>query len=125
MTFEQFEAGVERTRALLKQGSAPNHLVRMTARESRPCRDCGLMIYLVECKDGSLQPFDGDGQSHYVTCAKAEEHRGRIGPMGASDYKPSKYATPAASKPAPPPQPPASRQELLFGGAEPQKAYPD
>lgn len=124
MTFETFQAGVERTRELLREGSAPNHLVRMVARQSRPCRDCGLMIYLIECKDGSLQPFDGDAQSHYVTCPKAEEHRRRIGPMGASDYKPSKYV--AAPKPAaaPLPPPPSSRQESLFGTPV-EERYPD
>jgi hypothetical protein len=123
VTFEAFEAGVERTRALLKQGTAPNHLVRMVARDSRPCRDCGLMIYLIPCKDNSVQPFDGDGQSHYVTCPKAENHRRRIGPMGASDYKPSKYG--AAPKPAAvPPPPPASHQESLFGSPV-EERYPD
>ena len=92
MTLEQFESGVNRTRALLEHGSAQNHLVRMTARESRNCRDCGILIHLVPCKDGSLQPFDGDGQSHYTTCPKADEHRKRIGPMATRGFKPNTCA---------------------------------
>lgn len=132
MTFERFKAAVEHARVLLQTGTAPDPVIRMTARASRPCKDCGLMIHFVPAKDDSVQPFDGDGKSHYLTCSAAEEHRARIGPMGAAGYVPQQYlhrpvvqdAAKVTTPPSPTPTPPREEQASLFGGTGGEE-YPD
>jgi hypothetical protein len=51
------------------------------------CRGCGAEIYWVETKSGKNMPVNRDGTSHFATCPKADEFRGKEGDKSRNDQR--------------------------------------
>lgn len=49
-------------------------LIRI-AVEIRPCKTCGMQIYLVGHSNGKITPYTAEAINHLVNCPQAEEFR--------------------------------------------------
>lgn len=70
--------------------------------EMHPCRACGAPIWWSESAKGKPTPMNADGSSHWGTCPKAAEWRGK--------HRTPESASPAHDEPTKP------EQLELFGG---------
>jgi hypothetical protein len=46
-------------------------IFRFVARESRPCRACGVQLWFVEHQNGRIAPYEYDGTNHFGKCPEA------------------------------------------------------
>lgn len=52
-------------------------LLKLTAKEIRPCKLCNVTIYLVEHRNGKRAPYTIDGLNHFSNCKYADQFRKR------------------------------------------------
>lgn len=44
-------------------------------QERRPCKACGVMIWMIPTRQGRIMPVTYDGTSHFSNCPKADQFR--------------------------------------------------
>lgn len=47
------------------------NILERTAKEKRPCKACGVMLWMVQHSNGKIAPYTVDGTNHFVNCPSA------------------------------------------------------
>lgn len=50
-------------------------LLTRTAKEVRPCKACGTMLYFIEHANGKVAPYTADAVNHFTNCPEAKRFR--------------------------------------------------
>jgi hypothetical protein len=51
------------------------NLLKLAAKEIRPCKLCGVTLYFIEHKSGTHAPYTKEGINHFLNCPNAGEFR--------------------------------------------------
>jgi hypothetical protein len=69
------EAAKDRDLALFAFENRVLDLLKRTAKELRPCKACGIMLYFIEHSNGKVAPYTADATNHFVNCPEAKQFR--------------------------------------------------